>query len=104
MNDASENDASLLPGNMTERTFTELWAARREVEVMYSLRWMGASVICSAMVRNVCTARPNTGRVTVVPPNKARSRTVVVTPTAVVATPLARENLRNASVSWKWQR
>ena len=94
MNEASEKEASLLPGNMTERTFIELWAARREVEVMYSLRWIGASVICSAIVRTVWTARPNTGRVTVVPPKRARSRTVVVKPTAVVAIPLATENLR----------
>lgn len=36
--DTNENDASLLPGNIPERTFIELCAANSDVEVMYSLR------------------------------------------------------------------
>ena len=65
INDANENDASLLPGNITERTLIELCAAIREVDVMYSLRCIGTRVICSAIVRTVETAAPKTGRVTV---------------------------------------
>lgn len=58
MKDANENEASLLPGNITERTLIELCAAMRDVVVMYSLRWIGASVICSASEMTVRTAPP----------------------------------------------
>lgn len=92
MKDAREKDASLLPGNMTERTLMELCAAKRDVEVMYSLRCMGASVICSATVRAVETAVPKIGRATGPPPKSARSTTAAVAPTAVDANVLATEN------------
>lgn len=71
MNDASENDASLLPGNITDRTLIELCAAMRDVEVTYSLRNIGARVIRSASERTVVTAPPTTGLVTVLPPKTA---------------------------------
>jgi hypothetical protein len=92
MKEAKENAASLLPGKMTLNALIELCAAKRDVVVMYSLRWIGARVICSAKVRTVETARPKIGRVTVPPPNSVRSTTVVVRPTAAVARVLATEN------------
>jgi hypothetical protein len=92
MKDASEKEASLLPGNITERTLMELCAAIKDVEVTYSLRNIGASVICSASERTVDTAPPSTGLVTVLPPNIAWSTTVVVIPTAVVAIPRVTAN------------
>jgi hypothetical protein len=48
MIDAREKDASLLPENMIESTLIEPCAAMSEVEVIYSLRKIGARVICSA--------------------------------------------------------
>lgn len=69
--DASEKAASLLPGKMTESTLREPWAAMSDVEVIYSLRKIGASVICSAREKTVETAPPITGRVTVLPPKTA---------------------------------
>lgn len=92
MKETKENEASLLPGKMTLNTLMELCAAKRDVVVIYSLRWIGARVICSASVRTVETARPKIGRVTVLPPNSVRSTTVVVRPTAAVARLLATEN------------
>lgn len=71
INEAKENDASLLPGKKTERTLIDPWAASSEAVVMYSLKNIGASVTCSANVRNVETAAPRNGLVTVLPPNKA---------------------------------
>lgn len=56
---------------MIERTLIEPCAAIRDVEVMYSLRNMGARVICSAREKAVDNAPPITGRVTVLPPKKA---------------------------------
>jgi len=92
MNEASENEASLLPGNITERTLIELCAAMSEVEVMYSPKKMGARVICSASLSTVDTAPPTTGLVTVLPPKSAWSTTAVVIPIAVVAMPRVIEN------------
>jgi hypothetical protein len=70
MIDAREKEASLLPGKMIERTLIEPCAAMSEVEVMYSLRKIGARVSCSARENAVDTAPPTTGRVTVLPPKK----------------------------------
>lgn len=99
MKEASENDASLLPGNITERTLIELCAAIRDVEVIYSLRCIGASVICSASARAVETAPPMRGLVTVLPPNRAWSTTAVVIPTAAVAIPRVTANYKSG-VRW----
>lgn len=71
MNEARENEASLLPGKITESTLIELCAAMSDVEVTYSLRNIGASVSCSASEMTVDTAPPRTGRVTVLPPKMA---------------------------------
>lgn len=65
----------------------ELWAAMIEVEVMYSLMNIGASVNCSANEKTVETAPATTGLATVDPPNKVWSTIVVVMPTAVLAIP-----------------
>lgn len=92
MKEAKEKAASLLPGKMALNALIELCAAKRDVVVIYSLRWIGARVNCSAKVRTVETARPKIGRVTVLPPNSVRSTTVVVSPTAAVARLLATEN------------
>ena len=92
MKDTKENAASLLPGKMTLNALIELCAAKRDVVVIYSLRWIGARVICSARVRTVETARPKIGRVTVLPPNRVRSTAVVVRPTTAVTRRLATEN------------
>lgn len=92
MKEASEKDASLLPGKMTESTLMELCAAMSDVEVMYSLRKIGASVALSASERMVETAPPTTGRVTVLPPKTVWSTIVVVTPTAVEARLLVTAN------------
>jgi hypothetical protein len=91
-NDAREKEASLLPGNMTERTLIELWAARRDPEVMYSPICRGASVSCSARVIAVATALPRTRPDTLFPPKKAWSTTGEVIPTTAEATPLVIEN------------
>lgn len=79
MKDANEKEASDEPGNMTERTLMEEWAARREVEVRYSPTCIGANVICSAREMTVETVLERTGEVTVVPPKRAWSTTVDVT-------------------------
>jgi len=71
MIDASEKEASLLPGNMTESTLIELCAAMSDVEVIYSLRNIGARVICSAREKAVDTAPLRTGLATVLPPKMA---------------------------------
>lgn len=71
MIDAREKEASLLPGNIIERTLIEPCAAMSEVDVMYSLRKIGARVICSARLKAEDTAPLMTGRVTVLPPKKA---------------------------------
>ena len=92
MKEAKENAASLLPGKMTLNALIELCAAKREVDVIYSLRWIGARVNCSARVRTVETAKPKIGRVTVLPPNSVRSTNVVVRPTVAVAMLLATAN------------
>jgi hypothetical protein len=71
MKDAREKDASLLPGNMTDRTLIELWAAKRDPDVIYSPKFNGARVSCSAKVIAVATAPPITRLDTPLPPNKA---------------------------------
>lgn len=82
MNEAKENEASLLPGKNKETKLIELCAATSEVAVIYSLRNMGARVICSATVNIIETAAPNTGLVTVPPPKRALSSKEVVNETA----------------------
>jgi len=81
--DTREKLASLLPGNMTESMLMELWAAMREVDVMYSEKRIGASASCSAKSKTECTAEPATGRRTVLPPKRAWSTTDDVRTTAV---------------------
>ena len=95
MNEAKENEASLLPGKMTERTLMELCAAISDVDVTYSLRKMGASVNCSAKDMAEDTTPLTIGRVMVLPPKKAWSTTVVVMPTAVPAMPRVTANYRH---------
>jgi hypothetical protein len=106
MKDDKENEASLLPGIMTERRLMELWAANKDVLVIYSLKNMGcvncyykrgfsrnrsltltAKAICSASERTVEMAPPATGRAMASPPKKVWSTTVALTPTAVDAMP-----------------
>jgi hypothetical protein len=73
MKEARLKEASDEPGNMRERRLMEEWAARREVEVMYSPKWMGARVSCSAKEMTV------EREVTELPPKRAWS-TVAATP------------------------
>lgn len=92
MKAGKENEASLLPGNMTDSAFIELWAAITEVVVMYSPRWIGARATCSPIVRALDTASCRTGRATELPPKTAWSTANDVTLAALVAIPLATEN------------
>ena len=92
MKEARLKEASDEPGNMTERTLIEEWAARRDVEVMYSPKWMGARVSCSAREMTVDTAPRKRGDVTVLPPKKVWSIVVEVTAAMAEAIPRVIEN------------
>lgn len=70
MNEASENEASLLPEKITAKTFMEVCAARRDVVVVYSPRLSGARVICSASEIAIVIASPSTVRATSELPRK----------------------------------
>jgi hypothetical protein len=88
MKEARLKEASEEPGNMRERRLMDEWAARREVEVMYSPKWMGARVSCSAKEMMVERVARRTGEVRELPPKRAWS-TVAAT---VEATPRVTEN------------
>jgi len=66
-----------------------------EVVVMYSPRYIGARVHCSATEMTLLTARCRTGLVTGVPPKTAWSMAKLVMLAAVVAMPRATENWVN---------
>ena len=83
MNGPNEKDASLLPGNITERISMELWAARREAEEIHSPRYIGASVSVSAKSITLETAPSTMGAV-----NCSRRRMVSSKARAVATTVL----------------
>ncbi len=70
----------------------ELWAAIIDVDVIYSVKKIGARVICSAKEMTEDTAPPTTGCVTSLPPKRVLSTTEVVTLTAADATFRVTEN------------